>query len=243
MPNIAVLIVCTAPPGAPSPRLFAKVDNREVFMRTIELYANRDAVTQRILCVTPDDLSTVQQKYSAHLGFQGVSVTAGGPDWFGLVARGLEKLKAEVDVVITHDACRPAVPYTLLDALEQAVGATGAAVPVAGAGYATLATLTAERNVDEWRATEGLVEVQSPQIFSRKILVEAYAARANVKGLLLDDASLVRACGGRITTAPGSRLNQRLDGDDMLRMAGDLLKHLPRPKAKALASPFDEAQW
>ena len=207
------------------------------------MYANRDAVTQRILCVTPDDLATVQEKYSAHLGFQGVSVTAGGPDWFGLVARGLEKLKPEVDVVITHDACRPAVPYTVLDALEQSVGATGAAAPVAGAGAAALATLTAEKNVDAWRSAEGLVEVQSPQIFGRKILTEAYAARANVKALLLDDASLVRACGGRIATVPGSRLNQRLDGDDMLRMAGDLLKHLPRIKSKAPASPFDEAQW
>src|SRR5437879_4365995 len=132
MANVAVIFVAVPPMGVAksAQRPYAKVDNREVFMRTIELYTNRDQVTQRILCVSPDDMSLMQQKYSAHLGFQGVSVTAGGPDWFGAVGRGIEKLKPEIELVIVHDACRPAVPYPVLDALEAAAAKTGAAVPV-----------------------------------------------------------------------------------------------------------------
>src|SRR5271170_7265297 len=132
MAQTAVLIVLVNPPWDQnrSGKPMVKIDNREVFMRSVELYANRDSVQQRILCVLPDNLANIQQKYGAHLGFQGVSAAAGGPDWFGAVARGLEKLKPEIQRVFVHDACCPAVPYTMLDALEQAAEKAEAVVPI-----------------------------------------------------------------------------------------------------------------
>ena len=40
-----------------------------------------------------------------------------------------------------------------------------------------------------------------------------------------------------------SRLNQRVDSDEMVRLAADLIERLPKPKPKTPLSPFDEAQW
>jgi 2-C-methyl-D-erythritol 4-phosphate cytidylyltransferase len=244
MAVLAVIFVAVVPPGAPKGALrpFSKVDNREVFMRTIELYTNRDAVQQRVLVVGPDDLATMQAKYSAHLGFQGVSVTVGGSDWFSAVARGLEKLKPEIDTVIVHDACRPAVPYTLLDALDNAVGKTGAAAPVLAIS-GSFARLNGDRTLDAAVDLGGLHEVQTPQIFGRKVLGSAYANRGSFKGHLADDAALVRSNGGVVATVPGSRYNVRIDSEDAVKLAGDFLKHLPRPKSKTPLTPFDEAQW
>src|SRR5262249_35736002 len=151
--KIAVLFIAVSPPTAPKQgmRPFAKVENREVFMRAIEIYTPRDQVVQRVLCVGIDDLQLVQEKYAAHLGFQGVNVTAGGPDWFGVVARGLEKLTDEADTVIIHDASCPAVPYTLLDAMEAQLEKPGVAgvIPVlpARGGFATL---NSDKTPAEW---------------------------------------------------------------------------------------------
>jgi 2-C-methyl-D-erythritol 4-phosphate cytidylyltransferase len=244
MPGVAVIFVALVPPTAAKGALkpFAKVDNREVFMRAIELYTNRDQVTQRVLVVSPDDLGVMQAKYAAHLGFQGVSVTVGGADWFSAVARGLEKLKDEIDIVIVHDACRPAVPYTLSDALEAAVGKTGAAVPVLPIAGA-FARLTDDRSLGTSLDTAGMHEVQSPQIFNRTVLQNAYANRTSAKGPLADDAALVRGCGGAVTTVPGSRYNVRIDSDEAVKLAADYLRHLPKPKSKTPLTPFDEAQW
>lgn len=244
MSTLAVIFVALVPPTAAKGALrpFTKIENREVFMRTIELYTPRDQVQQRVLVVSPDDLAVMQAKYAAHLGFQGVSVTVGGADWFSAVARGLEKLKADVDTVIVHDACRPAVPYTLLDALEATVDKTGAAAPVlAVAG--SFASLEAGGALGAAADATGLHEVQSPQIFSREVLESAFANRANLQGILTDDAALVRANGGIVATIPGSRYNVRIDSDEAAKLGSDYLSHLPKPKSKTPLTPFDEAQW
>jgi 2-C-methyl-D-erythritol 4-phosphate cytidylyltransferase len=230
------------PGGKHAMRLFAKLDGREVFLRCVELYTPRDQVAQRIVVATPDDLGLMQERYSAHLGFQGVTVTAGGSDWFSCVARGLEKLKPEVDTVLVHDPCCPAVPFTLLDALEDALARNKAAAGVvpavpARSGFADVDGPAVAEYVDMAK----VLEVQSPQIFRRPALAAAYASRG--ANTYVDDAELVAAAGGRILTLPGSRFNQRIDSDDMVRLGKDLLEHLPRPKSKTPLAAFGEAEW
>ncbi|MGC8553540.1 MAG: IspD/TarI family cytidylyltransferase [Phycisphaerae bacterium] len=249
MAKMAVLFVMTAPPWAAndSGRPFMKIDNREVFMRTIEIYANRDQVEQRLLCLLPDELSRVQQKYGAHLGFQGVSVATGGPNWFGAVARGLEKLKPEIDLVMVHDASCPVVPYTLLDAMEQAITNAPAVAPVLALGNALVRVKGGA--LDAGFDAAGLQQLQSPQLFQRSALEQAYAQRSTLRGgasrsgPVFDDATLLRAAGKKVTVVAGSPFNVRAESEETLRVVSDMVKHLPKPRSKAPLTPFDEAQW
>lgn len=245
--SIAVIFPVVAPPfAAKSPagggKPFAKIENREVFLRCVELYAKRDQVSQRIVVVIPDDLQAIQEKYANHLAFQGVSVTTGTSEWFGCVARGLEKLEADVDTVIVHDPCCPAVAFTLSDALEEALSKSknaGGVLPVVPSrgGFAEL-----DGNaIGEYVEMTGVYEVQSPQVFRRKALADGYAKRAGKT--FVDDAELVMAAGYKILTIPGSRLNQRIDSEEMVRLGKDLLDHLPKPKPKTPLNPFGEAEW
>jgi len=113
---IAVIFPVVPPPFISRPtdggsKAFSKIESREVFLRSVELYAKRDQVAQRLVIVAPDDLQIMQEKYASHLAFQGVSVAGGTSDWFGCVARALEKLEANVEAVIIHDPCCPVVPF------------------------------------------------------------------------------------------------------------------------------------
>lgn len=249
--SIAVIFPVIAPPFAAKSagKPFVKVDNREVFLWTIELYTTRDNIAQRIVVVPPDDMITMQQRYSAHLGFQGVTVAGGGADWFSCVGQALEKLAAEVTTVIIHDACCPAVPYTLLDGLEEALAAAAAqpkgvvgVVPVLPSRTAFAGVGRGGKNLDEYVDMTAISEVQSPQIFVRKALEAAYAAREKA-GTVMDDAELVIASGGKVGMIPGTRFNQRIDSDEALRIAPDLIGRMPKPKSKTPLTPFDEAQW
>jgi 2-C-methyl-D-erythritol 4-phosphate cytidylyltransferase len=228
-------------------RAYAKIDGREVFLRCVELFAQRDQVTQRIVVVPPDDMELMAERYSAHLGFQGVTVSGGGSDWFGCVARALEKLDAAIDTVIIHDGCCPAVPFTLLDSLEEALARNKSAagvVPVlpTRAAYADVTpTASGGGVVAEYVDMAKVMEVQSPQIFSRKPLTDAYAARGS--STYVDDAELVQVTGGKIATVPGSRYNLRIDSDELVRLGKDLLEHMPKPKSKTPLTPFGEAEW
>jgi 2-C-methyl-D-erythritol 4-phosphate cytidylyltransferase len=244
---IAVIFPVVSPPFAArsSGRAFAKLENREVFLRSVELYAKRDQTAQRIVVAVPDDLQTMQEKYAPHLAFQGVKVVGGTSDWFGCVARGLEKLEDAVDAVIVHDPCCPVVGFPLSDALEEALAKNPSAagvVPVlpSRSGFADVEG-GGGGVIKEYVEMSQVFEVQSPQIFRRQALVSAYAQRGGKT--FVDDAELLVAAGQKIITIPGSRLNQRIDSDEMARLGGDFIEHLPKPKPKTPLTPFGEAEW
>lgn len=160
----------------------------------------------------------------------------------------LEKLDEKIETVIVHDPCCPAVPYTLLDALEEAMAAAGKMKNVGGIvpvlpTRSAFADLSAERRVSEYVEMAKVSEVQSPQIFQRKALVAAYAKRAKEGGVFVDDAELLMHAGYGIGTVGGSRFNMRMDSDEMVRLGKDLIEHLPKAKRKTPLTPFGEAEW
>ncbi|HVX83817.1 MAG TPA: 2-C-methyl-D-erythritol 4-phosphate cytidylyltransferase [Phycisphaerae bacterium] len=242
--KLAVIIPIVAPAFVAKNALrpFSKIDGREVFLRTIELYTPRNHIAQRIVVVRPDDMEEMRDRFSSHLGFQGVTVAGGGSEWFGCVQQALEKLHDDIDTVLIHDGCCPAVPFTLLDALEDGLAA---AKEVAGV-VPVLPSRSAFADLDGLRVAEyvemsAVSEVQSPQIFRRAPLVNAYAQREGKAAM--DDAELLVLSGQRIATLAGSRFNMRMDSDEVVRLGKDLLNHLPKPKSKTPLNPFGEAEW
>lgn len=243
--NVAVIFVAAHSPvqSAGSGKYFTKLENREVFMRTIEVYAARDEVTQRILAILPDDLSVVQNKYAAHLGFQGVQVATGGPDWFGAVSRALEKINPDIDTVMIHDAANPAVSFHLLSGLQEAIAKADAAVPVVTA-YPNVVLLSPDRAIDSQVDGANVYEVQTPQIFKKDVLVRAYAARTKEHASCADEAELVQTTlGTKVATVTGERFNIRADSEGAIKMLPDILNRIPKPRKAGPASPFEEAQW
>jgi 2-C-methyl-D-erythritol 4-phosphate cytidylyltransferase len=100
--------------------------------------------------------------------------------------------------------------------------------------------------VSEYVDMAKVYEVQSPQIFRRKALAEAYAKRQAGKTegqTFVDDAELLMGAGFKVATIFGSRLNQRIDSEEMIRLAKDLIAHTPKPKPKTPLNPFGEAEW
>ena len=88
---------------------------------------------------------------------------------------------------------------------------------------------------------QGLWEAQTPQVFSREILLKAYAAREGKQAT--DDAMLVESLGEPIVIVKGSPLNLKITTRDDLRLAEQVLKVLPKPKGK-VGNPFaDDDLW
>jgi 2-C-methyl-D-erythritol 4-phosphate cytidylyltransferase len=175
-----------------------------------------------------------------------VTVSGGGSDWFSCVARAVEKLKEEVQTVFVHDPCCPAVPFTLLDAMEETLAKSKNAGGVVAVLPSRSAFCDVEgdgggRSLKEYVDMSAVSEVQSPQLFRRAALVDGYAKRGG--GSFVDDAELVMNAGYRVLTVGGSRLNMRIDSDEMVRLGKDLIEHLPRPKPRTPLTPFGEAEW
>src|SRR6478672_4017494 len=121
-PTFSVLVVTAPPTGlaAESGGAFLKIDGRESILRSVELFLNRDNVKQVQVVFTAEDTEEGKRKYGGHLGLFGVKVLTGGPRWIDQVVAAAPKIAPEATHVVLHDAARPAVPYSDIDALMEA---------------------------------------------------------------------------------------------------------------------------
>ena len=88
----------------------------------------------------------------------------------------------------------------------------------------------------------GLWEAQTPQVFRRQLLLDAYARRGGQ--LATDDAELVQRMGHPVTIVPGSPINMKITTREDLQFALHALKALPKPKLLGPAHPFaDDDLW
>src|SRR5580692_1514368 len=122
MPTFSVVILTAAPSGQAGEAggAFVKIDGREALLKSIELFLNRDPVKQIQLVVQPDDLEEAKRKYGPHLSFSGVKLISGGPRWADQLKAAAAMIAEESTHVVVHDAARPAVPYSDIDALFEA---------------------------------------------------------------------------------------------------------------------------
>src|SRR3954451_12090198 len=122
MAVFSVLLVTAAPPGLPAEGggAFVKIDGREALLRAVELFLNRENVKQVQLAVADDAMEEAKRKYGAYLSFSGVKLLSAGAKRLEDVAASADGLSPGSTPVTLHDAARPAVPYSDIDALMEA---------------------------------------------------------------------------------------------------------------------------
>ncbi len=218
---------------------FVNLDGRAVWLRTAELFVTRDDVCQCFLLIDKDDEELVRRRYAANLAFMNVQLVHGGAERFESVANALKLVKPEADFVAVHDAVRPCVTEELVNAVFAQAAKGGAAllgVPVND----TVKRVDDKRRVLGTMPRQGLWLAQTPQVFRRDWLLEAYAARAKLGQAITDDAQLVEAAGRPVTVVEGSPSNIKITTKGDLALADALLKARPKPKASGPIHPFAE---
>ena len=138
-------------------------------------------------------------------------IVAGGDTRSASVRCGLAVLPADADVVVVHDAARPAAGAALFRAVIDAVRA-GADGAVPGVPVTDTIKLVDGAEVVETLDRGRLVAVQTPQAFRAAALRAAHEAGGDAT----DDAALVERGGGRVVVVPGRPANRKLTGPEDL---------------------------
>ncbi len=220
---------------------FAPLGGRAVWLHSAERFMNRADVKQVIVCVAAEDRELFNMKFGANIAILGVQVVEGGQHRTDSVQRALECVKVEIDFVAVHDAARPCLVDQWIDDVFAAAARDGAAI-LAAPVQATLKRVDQKKHVIETVARESLWEAQTPQVFGRRLLIDAYAKRGGDP--VTDDAQLVERLGHAVTIAPCSPLNLKITTRDDLKLAEQVLKVLPKPKLEGFQHPFaDDNLW
>ena len=196
-------------------------------------------MVQTILVIAPDDRADFNFKFSANIAFLGIEVIDGGAERADSVEAALARVKPKADFVCVHDAARPCLTDAWIDDIFAAAEKSGAAifaVPVAG----TLKRVGADHKIEETVARDRLWEAQTPQVFRRELLLEAYAKRGGF--VATDEAQLVERIGHPVIVVPGSPMNMKITTKEDQRLAEQVLKALPKPQLPGPLHPFDD-RW
>ena len=116
---------------------------------------------------------------------------------------------------VTHGAAIPAIPIT-----------------------STIKRTDSSLVIRETVPREHLWAAQTPQVFEKGLLREAYARRQGLQAT--DEAQLVEQLGRPVTIVPGSPLNLKITTHDDLRLAGTFLGLLPNEKSLNFLHPFSD---
>jgi len=223
-------------------KIFAKVEGQPLFLRSVQLFVNRDDVCQTILVVSPEDQDQVREKYGANLGFMGIKLAIGGATRPDSVANGLAVVREDAELVAIHDAARPCTTEEMIDSVFAEAGKTGAAI-LAAPLRGTIKRVSESKVIDETVPRQGLWEAQTPQVFRRDLILQAYERRAEFQGELTDDAQLVELMGHPVSVVECDFTNLKVTTRSDLTLASSVVKFRPKPKPKGPLGAFEEAQW
>jgi 2-C-methyl-D-erythritol 4-phosphate cytidylyltransferase len=196
--------------GPGQPKALRTLDGVPMLVYAVQALAQARLVELVVVAAPANGVAEVEALLASHDFGAPVLVVAGGEQRQDSVARALEALPPEVDVVLVHDAARPLAPSELIDAVASAVLAGhGAVVP----GLAMTDTVKRVSNTEagaEGPATEQAIEtvsrgdlrcIQTPQGFDRAVLTKAHAAAEDAA---TDDAGLVERLGLPVVVVAGS---------------------------------------
>lgn len=243
--NVAA-IICAAGAssrfGGKRKKAFVDVAGRAVFLRSVELFDNRDYVKQILLGIAPEDEELVSIKWGPNLKFFNVKIFFGGSERFDTVNKGLELIKDDIDLIAVHDACRCCVTEKLIDQVIAAAAKSGASLPACPVA-ATLKEAqdnTIIKTVDR----AALYEAQTPQVFAAELLKKAYENLKNLdQSKISDDSQLVEALGHKVTIVEADSSNIKITCKSDIAIAEAILKYRSKLTPKGPLGPYIEAQW
>ncbi len=222
---------------------FALLEGRAVWLRTAELFWSRPEVDRVYVVVSPQDRDDFTSRFGQLLKFANGEVVDGGAERSDSVANALARVGPEIAYVAIHDAVRPLTPPALIDAVFAAArchGAAIAAVPVTD----TLKRVDGAMRITATVSRAGLWQAQTPQVFRRDWLVEAYVRR---EAGITDDAQAVEALGRPVVVVPGSVVNFKITTKEDLELAAAVLAarqaRRVEPSGLRAGTPDDEAGW
>lgn len=206
--------------GKEVPKPFIVIHGRPLVIHTLLVLEQCGLIEGIIVTAHPDHLERMRTIIS-DAGLRKIScVTAGGKTRTESVRKALDRLDADTQKVLIHDGARPLITADFLQRMIEASmdeDALIAALPVKPTiKQVDPASLAVQKTLDR----NGLWEIQTPQIFQKALLQQAY----HQKDIdVTDDAALIEHLGRGVKVFPGLEQNIKITTPFDLMLAEKLI--------------------
>ncbi|MBR5535190.1 MAG: 2-C-methyl-D-erythritol 4-phosphate cytidylyltransferase [Clostridia bacterium] len=199
-------------------KMLLEIGSKSVFERTVEVFENCEAIDE-IIIAAPKEMIEKYGEIIKKNGYAKITnIVSGGATRQESVRNALAKISEECEYIAVHDGARPLIKAESIAEVARAAIAFGGAV-------ASVLSVDTLKSIDEngmITATvdrEATVQVRTPQIFKKEILLAAHEAakRDGFEGT--DECMLVERCSYPIKTVITGRDNVKLTyPEDVLYM-------------------------
>ena len=218
---------------------FVELKGRAIWVRSVEQFVTRADVAQTLIVIAPEDMEWFKEKFRPNLTFMDIQIVEGGAERVDSVQNALAHVPSDVDFVAVHDAARPLIVKEWIDELFQAVEESDAVIPAVRVA-STLKRVSKDRTIEETVLREGVWQAQTPQVFRRELLLDAFARRGELQPT--DEAQLVEQLGHPVRIVEGSPMNFKITTAADFKMAEAVINALPKPKLLQSLHPFADEE-
>ncbi len=204
--------------GSELPKQYMPVAGKPLLVHAL-LGFLKAGIEDLILVVPQSDIEFVREDVLGKHSIDAVrAIIPGGHERQDSVSRGLKALKTDTDIVAIHDAVRPFVsPALIREVISQAVlySAATLGVPLKD----TIKKVDKHNIIIDSLNRNELWMTQTPQVFKREVIIEAYRRAYEENFYATDDAALVERIGVPVKMVMGSYANIKITTPEDLKLA------------------------
>jgi len=208
--------------GGSVKKQFLEINKKPVLIHTLERFQHCKDVDDIIVVVPEDNIADIKDIIFNNSDLNKVKqIIPGGRERYFSVFEGLKAVPENTDYVAVHDGVRPLVTVEKISRVIQAANKYGSAI----LGVIPKDTIKSVESgfVDETVNRDTMITVQTPQVFKKEVLVEAYLHAFETKQFGTDDAALVENLGYRIFVVKGDYKNIKITSAEDVLIAEKLL--------------------
>jgi 2-C-methyl-D-erythritol 4-phosphate cytidylyltransferase len=222
MPATAIIVAAGNSRRMGFDKLLAPLGKRPVLAHTLAAFEKSECIDAIILVGREDRLHEIKEALRTEKFAKIRKIVAGGAERQDSVRAGMAHLRPATRLVAVHDAARPLITPGEIARVVSAAQKAGAAAlgePVSD----TLKRVDDELLISGSVNREKLYAVQTPQVFLRALLEEAYAAVAEKNLIVTDETSAVELLGKPVMIVPSEDFNFKITWPRDLSLAESVL--------------------
>ncbi len=209
-------------------KLFATIAGKPVIAHAIQAFECSRSVTEIIIVAREDQHDEIRELARAKSFKKVRSIIAGGEHRQDSVRAGLDRLDDEAKYVAVHDAARPLVTPEQIERVYaqcRVHGAAALAEPINDTPKRADVDLMITASVDRHQ----LYAMQTPQIFERGLIEEAYRVVYAGNVSVTDEVSAVERLGRKVVLVLNEDFNFKITYPRDLALAEFVLKQRAQP--------------
>ena len=187
---------------------FKVINGHPLIYHTLKPFLESNMINEVVVVASEQDMGLVKKIILSLKPSKNILVVTGSSTRQGSIKNALKSINKKTNVICIHDAVRPFVTKKLISRLIKSLQGNDSII----VGKKSTDTLKHVVNslVEKTLNREEVWSVQTPQVFHKEVLLDAYEKASNENLIGTDDAALLEKAGYKVKIIEDNSINFKI---------------------------------